>query len=134
MKTWLIVLLVLVAGCITPKVPSTPSSPPSIESFTVPDRVYQSREKMNITVYVNGPQNLENASLRVYGIHSRYYRLDKTQIINLTAGPQKVVIDYTTPSCFGCARISPGKYNVTAELYVSRELIDNKTLVIEIKE
>ena len=89
---------------------------------------------MNITVYVDGPQSLENASLRVYGIHSSYYRLDKTQKINLSQGPQKVLIDYTTPSCFGCARISPGKYNVTAELTVNGELADNQTIQIEIQE
>ncbi|MBU0649486.1 hypothetical protein KJ969_05330 [Patescibacteria group bacterium] len=131
MRLWFVVLLVLVCGCVTPGVAP---APPSIESFTVPSQVYHSRENMNITVVVNAGSAVENATLKVYGINSRYYRLDQSRKLNLTYGANTISIDYATPQCFGCAGISPGRYNVTAELYVNEQAIDNRTIEIDIQQ
>lgn len=107
---------------------------PEIKSFTVPKKVYKSREKMNLTVQVGSIADLENATVKVYGIHSRYDRLNKKKTMDLAKGENTVIFEYTMPSCTGCAGISPGPYNITAEVSVGGKIIENKTLTVEIQQ
>lgn len=142
----LIVLVLMSSGCVSDVkntqamageermvMPAKPAdeNKPSITVFETDMQAYRSQEKMNITVGVESSVAEENATLRVYGIYSGRNRLDITREIKLRGGVNRLYYEYITPSCFGCAGISPGPYNMTAELYVEDQLMDSEMTSIE---
>jgi len=127
-------LAVLVCGCIGGETDEGETVAPHIVSLGTDKKVYRSHEKMNITVDLKSGRQIQNASLHVYGIHSNYNRLDAILPLNLTAGADTVEFQYTTPSCFGCAGIRAGAYNVSVELVVDGVVVGNQTVEIEMKK
>ena len=136
MRFLFVILVLLTSGCLLRSGVSITTLPPikesklAIDFFSVPKNVYHSNENMNVTLVVRSPSNFENATLKIYGIYSRRYRLNETVQFNLSKGVKIVSFDYTTPSCFGCAGIQPGEYNITAELLVGGKIVDNKTIEV----
>ena len=104
---------------------------PSITLFETDKKAYHSREKMNVTIELDSADYAQDAVLKVYGIYSGRNRLDITRKIKLDKGVNRVTYEYTTPSCFGCAGINPGTYNITSELYVGDRLLDSATTTVE---
>ena len=97
--------------------------------------LYISREISNITVTIESSDDLNNVTLKVYGIYakSRYY-LDTANAVNLTSGTNVNNIIYNLPSCTGCAGISPGTYKIYAETIYNSTTISNSTKDIEIRQ
>jgi hypothetical protein len=108
---------------------------PRVEMSISTDReLYHSNEIMTINVTIDSPGEIPGADVRVYGINARYYRLDKTEKTNIDTGENTVVISYTTPSCTGCAGISPGTYQLNADLTYGGNVIASATRDVEIRQ
>ena len=117
MKKLLISLfLIFIVGCTAQ---SAVIKEISINSLTLATdkELYHSNENMNVSVTAD-ISDACNATLRVYGINSRYNRLDKTQIVKLSKGLNTLSVDYTTPRCNTCSGIKAGTYDITAELKI----------------
>lgn len=110
--------------------------PPSleIEDFYTDKKVYYSNEIMTLTLKINSSQSLEDVGIRIYGILDKWdnYRLNIEQKTNLTSDKNMLDFSYITPSCYGCAGINPGIYEVVS-LITYNEISVNKTTSIEIK-
>lgn len=131
------ICILLFNGCVSKEAGNLESpikipSKPVIDFLGTSGEVFKSSQQMNITVAVNSEESIENAYVKVYGINSNRNRLNELHNMNLSKGLQFISIVYTTPSCFGCAGITPGPYNITAELIINDELVDSKTVEIEI--
>jgi len=97
--------------------------------------LYKSKEIANITVTMESSYELNNATLKLYGIHARgKYYLNTANVVNLTSGINVKNIMYNLPSCTGCAGISPGAYAIYAEIMYNSSVISNSTKNIEIRQ
>lgn len=142
MKSDTVILLtcvLLTTGCTT-EIPEQTTTSTTLQQLQVETNlllnreIFHSNELMNITVLIQSSTDLENAYLRVYGIKSRTYRLEKTQTINLSEGLNAITVPYRTPRCTGCAGISPGGYEITADLIYENKTISSSTITVQIRQ
>jgi len=105
-----------------------------IEDFYTDKKVYYSNELMTLTLKINSSSRIENVRIKTYGILDKWgsYRLNIEQKTNLTSGTNILDFSYRTPSCYGCAGINPGIYELIS-LITYDEISVNKTTSIEIK-
>jgi hypothetical protein len=106
----------------------------NITDFSTDKEIYQSKEKMNLTLDVYCSKNLENVDVKIFGIKDRgnNYKLNIKKVVNLTSGLNSLSFSYNTPSCYGCAGINPGFYNLTASVSYN-EINKTETKTIEMK-
>lgn len=137
MKKYFLILLIFIIGCETIQL----RAPDEISSFSLDEinlatdkELYHSGEMMHIAFDINSPVAINNLSVRFYGIHAGNYRLDQTKIVNLTKGENTIRIDYNAPSCYGCAGISPGIYQISADVIYDEEILTNTSVDIEIQQ
>jgi len=130
MKKYFSLLLFFVIGCIPIQLQS------SIGEITLStDKgLYHSGEIIHITVSINSPIEIENVTIRFYGIYSRRYRLDQTKVVDLDKGENNVTLDYNAPRCYGCSGISPGTYQISADVIFNGENLVNSTVDVEIRQ
>jgi len=141
MKLTFIVVLTLICifllvGNFTPsllRIIPTRSLELKINSLSTDKQVYHSNEPMNISLDVYASKNTQ-ADFKVFGIKDRRgnYRLDQFEKRNLTSGINAIYYSYTTPSCYGCAGIDPGKHQITT-LVSCENITINKTIEIQIE-
>ena len=112
------------------------SSEPSVEltSLNTDKELYHSGEMIHIAFNINSQTVLNNVSIRFYGIYSRIYRLDQTKIVDLIMGENTITLDYQAPRCYGCSGISPGTYQITADVIYNNEILTNNSISIEIRQ
>jgi hypothetical protein len=99
-------------------------------------QVYPADSKVNITVNITVPEDMENSEVRFFGIRNRYgsYRVKKDIDTDLVKGLNTLGTWDYVPACSTCAGISPGVFNITAVLeYHDRQVI-NATVSINITE
>jgi hypothetical protein len=114
---------------------TTIASNPEVEASLSTDKgLYHSNELMDITVTVDSSSSLRDVDVRVYGINSRYYRLDKTEKKDLDVGLNTIKFSYKTPPCTGCAGISPGTYQVSVDLIYNGNVLATATNDVEIRQ
>jgi len=153
-KIMILALLIgiLISGCVQEKIETTTTtqttsttttttttipivSNPEVEmSLSTDKETYHSNELMNITVAINSSSNLQEVNVRVYGINARVYRIDKTEKRNLTIGTNTITLSYKTPRCYGCAGITPGTYQINANLTYNGNVIASTTKNVEIRQ
>lgn len=104
-----------------------------IINFSTNSDVYSSNQQMKINVVIDASDDIENTTVRVYGVPARNgYRIDQTKTLNLSAGENVVEFSSSTPSCYGCSGISPGSYNLTTIVSCDLDIV-NDTHEIEIR-
>ena len=137
MKKYLLILLIFIIGCETAQLRApdeiTPVSLAKINLATDKE-LYHSGEMMHITVNVNSPVSLNNVSVKFYGIHASKYRLDQTKIVDLHEGENIITLGYNAPRCYGCAGISPGTYQISADVIYNEETLATASVDIEIRQ
>lgn len=89
---------------------------------------------MNIAVVMDSSDDLGGVKIKIYGIKSGYYRIDKTEELELEKGLNEKTFSYQTPGCYGCAGIKPGLYNITVDLLYNEEVIASATTEIEMQQ
>ncbi|MCW1296941.1 MAG: hypothetical protein OH319_04640 [Candidatus Parvarchaeota archaeon] len=97
--------------------------------------VYYSNELMNIKIEIMTEKEIKDVYMMTYGIVDNFgrYRLNDTRLLNISAGKNLITFEYRTPSCYGCAGISPGNYTLVAVMMNGNDTIANATCEIEIR-
>ena len=136
-KIIFLVLVLFILGCEIEDVdvnePITIASIDSV-SLSLDKDLYHSGEIIHMGATINSEVALENVSIRFYGIEASRYRLDITEITDLKLGENTVVFDYKAPSCYGCAGIRPGTYQISADVIYDEEVLSTSTVDIEIRQ
>lgn len=102
-------------------------------NLTTDKDLYHSNEIIKVTADIDSPVQLNNVSVRFYGIYSRRYRLDQTKIVDLNKGDNIITLDYQAPKCYGCAGIKPGTYKINADIIYNEETLTNTSVDIELR-
>ena len=131
MKKYLVILLLLLVGCEITQINS-----PVLDTMriTTDKELYHSGEIIHITANINSPMELNNITIRFYGIHASRYRLDQTKIVNLYKGNNNITLDYNAPRCYGCAGINPGTYEICTDVIYNGKSLANATINVEIRQ
>lgn len=96
--------------------------------------VYYSSEEMKLNASIKFEEEI-NVTLRLYGVPDSRgnYRISEER--NISAGPERTdeAFLFLMPSCYGCAGVSPGDYEIVMELIRDGEIIGNcsKTVKLE---
>jgi len=97
--------------------------------------VYHSAEQMKLNAEIKTLGKLENVTVRVYGVRDRRggYRVNEEKIINVDPPGIEETFEFRMPSCYGCAGVSPGDYEIVMEILKEGEVIGNfsKTIKLE---
>lgn len=104
-------------------------------SISVDREVYHSSEEMKLNINVKLPAK-ENVTVRVRGIPDRSGSCRINEERNVSAGPEGTneIFAFRLPSCYGCAGVSPGDYEIAVEIIRDGEIIGNcsKTVKLEV--
>lgn len=144
MKTWFLVLLILLAGCAhqltvepdnTHILQKTISTPNVNLQISTDSPTYGSGQQMKIVVTITTDQAIQNTHLLLYGIKSKYdvYKLNQDYWLNLTTGARTLNYDFITPACSSCSGVFPGDYQITAELILGEERLAAANTTINIQ-
>ena len=99
-------------------------------------KVYHSSEEMELTAVVETSGRLENVTIRVYGIKDRRgnFRIDAKREVNIEPPGTKETFVFRMPSCYGCAGVSPGKYNLTVEVSKDGKVLGNFSKEVKLEK
>jgi len=117
-----IIAMLLLSGCVeqTGNTSNMKNLNLTVEKISPEKASYTANELINFNVTVKSNMNVDNVSLRVYGIASRQGSnlIDDTKILNLTEGITTFNYNVTAPQCtHGCGgRYYAGDYPLYAEI------------------
>lgn len=126
-----ILTLILLAGCqmqteLTPKIGSI--------TLETDKDLYHSNEIIHVTSKVSSQTDLNNITIHFYGIYAGRYRLEHTLQSELKRGENIIIFDYTAPKCYGCAGISPGTYQISADVLYDSKIMSTTTINVELRQ
>jgi hypothetical protein len=103
-------------------------------SILTDTEVYHSGEIMEARVSAACSKDMDSAILRLYGIMDKTgkYRVNEERIVQMESPGTETVFLLRMPSCYGCAGISPGDYEIVSELLYNGETVGNcsKTITL----
>ncbi|PKP58040.1 MAG: hypothetical protein CVT88_07965 [Candidatus Altiarchaeales archaeon HGW-Altiarchaeales-1] len=119
-----IIAMFLLSGCVEQTGNMSTSNMKNlnltVENISLEKPSYTANELINFNVTVKSNMNVDNVSLRVYGIASRQGSnlIDNVKILNLTEGTTTFNYNVTAPQCtHGCGRAYyAGDYPLYAEI------------------
>ncbi|MBN2042786.1 MAG: hypothetical protein JW754_03190 [Candidatus Aenigmarchaeota archaeon] len=96
--------------------------------------VYHSGDKMEMNISL--PPENGKMVLKVYGVMDSRgnYRISENREISIDALNDMTKLDFTLPSCYGCAGVSEGNYTIVCELLRNDTVVYNTTKVIELRK
>jgi hypothetical protein len=100
-----------------------------IKSLSTDKDAYFSRETMTISLLLHSRIE-SDADIEIRGISDKL-RISQAEHLNI--GDNNITFQYETPSCYGCAGISPGEYNITAYIRYNNKTIESPVHWIELK-
>lgn len=94
--------------------------------------VYHSSEEMELTSTIGTDTRVGNLTIRVYGIKDRggRYRINGERLIDIAPPGKTETFTFSMPSCYGCAGVSPGEYEITMEIIRNNETIGNDSVTV----
>ena len=92
--------------------------------------LYRSGEAMNLSVSL--PENLENATIKIRGIMDSGGRYRIEQDYSMSSDERSLNFTFMMPSCYGCAGISPGDYEILAEVFSGEVKVANCTKTVSL--
>jgi len=97
--------------------------------------IYRSSEEMRLNAIAGPSESNENVTLKIYGIRDGRGNLRVSEERNATMGLDGLneIFVFRMPSCYGCAGVSPGEYDIVMEIWKNGELVGNcsKTVTLE---
>ena len=101
-------------------------------SLSTDTEVYHSGEMMEARVAVACNKDLDSAIVRLYGVKDsrKTSKINEQEIVEIKAPGDEVVFLATMPRCYGCASVSPGDHELTAEVIYGSEVISSTTKTI----
>jgi len=97
--------------------------------------VYHSSEEMELRTAIETPSKVENLTIKVYGIKDRSgrFRVNGERIVNIDPPGINETFAFHMPSCYGCAGVSPGDYEIIFEVIRNDEIIGNHSLTVKLE-
>lgn len=101
-------------------------------SILTDTETYHSGEFMEARVSTACDKDLDSAIVKIYGIKDKFgkYNINEEKIVQINSPGNETVFLVRMPRCYGCAGISPGEYEVTAELIYDNMAIGNASKTI----
>jgi len=95
---------------------------------------YSSGETM--LLFLELSESAENATVSVRGIRDARgaYRVNQDYQIPAGSSQNRINFSFAVPSCYGCAGVSPGNYEIYAELLSGSAHIANATKIIRLEK
>lgn len=127
-----VVVIIILSGCIEQagnlSNPDIKNLNLVIENISLERTSYTANEVIKFNVSVRSNMNVNNVSLRVYGITSRQGTnlIDDIKILNLTKGVTTMNYNAIAPWCTrGCGALYyPGSYAINAEIKYENKLLN----------
>ena len=154
MKTNLLVLLgaavIVTVFLVIPNLPmgietpryTPPQEPPAPEfhdaiSAHLDNYTYGSGDDTTLKITINLTQDINDALIEISGIKNKYGSNTIWKLLeqDLQIGENQIEYDFEAPSCYGCAGVAPGVYEMHASLsYANGTHIMNATSEFELVE
>lgn len=101
-------------------------------SILTDTETYHSGEYMEARISTACDMDMDSAIIRLYGIKDRFgkYRINEEKIVQISSPGNETVFLAKMPSCYGCAGISAGEYELKTELVYDGEVIGNVSKTI----
>jgi hypothetical protein len=98
--------------------------------------VYRSSDKMELQANIETDFKIENLTVKVYGVKDRSgnYRVNGERVITAEAQRTTETFAFTMPSCYGCAGVSPGDYEIVMEIIKNGEIIGNFSHTVRLEK
>ena len=98
--------------------------------------VYHSSEEMELKTTVETETKVENLTIKVYGIKDRSgnYRVSGEKVVNVEPPGTSETFAFRMPSCYGCAGVSPGEYEIIFEAIKDGEIIGNFSKIVKLEK
>ncbi|MCK4336160.1 MAG: hypothetical protein KAW40_05565 [Candidatus Aenigmarchaeota archaeon] len=111
-------------------------TPELILNLSSDKEVYHSSEEMELKTTIQTETRVENLTIRVYGIKDRSgnYRVSGEKVVNVEPPGTSETFDFRMPSCYGCAGISPGEYEIIFETLKDGEIIGNFSKIVKLEK
>jgi len=131
-------LIVLIAILSQKSIELAPENNTSKEvkvNLTTNKESYKQGEKVFLNVSVFSQGQLENVTIVVSGIETRFGRnyiaLEKN--VNLNQGENLIKFSFNMPYCSACSGVSTGKHEISVKVIYENETIGSNSKTIEIK-
>ncbi len=101
-------------------------------SILTDTETYHSGEFMEARVSTACDKDLDSAIVKIYGIKDKFgkYNINEEKIVQINSPGNETVFLVRMPRCYGCAGISPGEYEVKAELIYNNIVVGNTSKTI----
>jgi len=104
-------------------------------SLSTNEYIYHSADEMrlNTTIFCSMcPEHPENVAITVRGILDRRgnYRIKEDRQVILNSEKNNEEFVFLMPRCYGCAGVSPGKYNIRVDIIKNKTKIWNGSVEI----
>ncbi|MEM5871251.1 MAG: hypothetical protein QW051_00085 [Candidatus Aenigmatarchaeota archaeon] len=86
--------------------------------------IYHSSDEMVLNVYLKNFEETDNMIIKVYGIQDRYgnYHINQEKNVSYKDEINETFV-FRLPSCYGCAGVSPGMYEIKTEFWKDNGII-----------
>ena len=111
-------------------------TPELILNLSSDKEVYHSSEGMELKTTVETETRVENLTIRVYGVKdsSGNYRVSGEKVVTVNPPGTSETFDFRMPSCYGCAGVSPGDYEIMFEVVKDGEVIGNYSKTVKLEK
>lgn len=98
--------------------------------------VYRSSEEMELKTTIETGTRVENLTIRVYGIKDSRgnYRVNGERVVDIEPPGTSETFTFQMPSCYGCAGVSPGEYEIIFETVQNGEIIDSRSQNVRLEK
>ncbi|MEE9323879.1 MAG: hypothetical protein V3U72_05040 [Candidatus Aenigmarchaeota archaeon] len=98
--------------------------------------IYHSSEEMELTTAIEVSTKAENLTVKVYGIKDRSgnYRVKGEKVVDVDPPRGNETFAFQMPSCYGCAGVSPGEYEIIFEVLQNGEIIGNCSKIVKLEK
>lgn len=104
-------------------------------SITTDTETYHSGEMMEAKVAVACNQDLESAIVKLYGVKDKFgsYKINQEEIVEINSPGEEVVFLASMPSCYGCAGVEPGEYELKVDVIYNGEIYSTTKTITLVK-
>lgn len=126
-------ILVIFAACFVTGCLGSGSA--QITNVTTDKETYHAKEVMNIIIYVNSQEEMNNATLRLRGIQNWFgeHQLDHEISVNLSPGQNILQYEHEFTRCLACTDLLEGEYPFEVELIKNGVVISNTSHSIRLE-
>jgi len=123
-------------GFIEENLTTTPETSQLTLNLSSNKEVYHSSEEMELRTTIETSSRAENLTIKVYGIKDRRgkFRVNGEKVVDINPPGTSETFAFRMPSCYGCAGVSPGEYEIIFEVMHTGEVIGNFSKTVKLEE